>query len=169
MRPKTFHVTFMKLVAALALGCSQESATVPTPNIDREKYFLAEEPEGARGVMALREEAQDNDKVVVVGRLGGGLNPWIEGLAAFVLLDASFQPDCEEDEVCEEGCTCCAEDAAKCSTIVKFTDEQGRVLPIDARQLLGVSELQTVVVSGTAKRDEAGNLTVMAKGIYIRR
>jgi len=32
-----------------------------------------------------------------------------------------------------------------------------------------VKELQTVVVQGIAKRDEAGNLTVQATGLYVRK
>jgi hypothetical protein len=39
---------------------------------------------------------------------------------------------------------------------------------VDARELLGVKELQTVVVKGKAKRDEQGNLTVLASGVYPR-
>ena len=38
----------------------------------------------------------------------------------------------------------------------------------DARKLLGVKELQTVVVRGRAKRDEAGNVIVLADGLHVR-
>ena len=34
---------------------------------------------------------------------------------------------------------------------------------------LGVKEEETVVVQGIAKRDEAGNVALMASGIYIKR
>jgi hypothetical protein len=33
---------------------------------------------------------------------------------------------------------------------------------------LGAKELSTVVVKGKAKRDDAGNLTVLASGVYVR-
>jgi hypothetical protein len=39
----------------------------------------------------------------------------------------------------------------------------------DARDLLNVKENELVVVSGRAKRDDAGNLTVLATGVYVRR
>jgi hypothetical protein len=51
---------------------------------------------------------------------------------------------------------------------VKVVDAEGNVVKSDAKSLLGAKELQTVVVSGKAKRDEAGNLTILAKGVYIK-
>jgi hypothetical protein len=39
---------------------------------------------------------------------------------------------------------------------------------MDARRLLDVKELQTVVIKGRTKRDEAGNLTVIASSLYVR-
>jgi hypothetical protein len=51
---------------------------------------------------------------------------------------------------------------------IKFVDAQGKSLPHGARQLFGLKELQTVVVRGRAKRDEAGNLTVLADGLFVR-
>ena len=52
--------------------------------------------------------------------------------------------------------------------LVRFEDKQGKVVLEDARNLFGIMELQTVVVKGIAKRDEAGNLTVIADGIFLR-
>ncbi|NQT41455.1 MAG: hypothetical protein HQ581_28460, partial [Planctomycetes bacterium] len=54
------------------------------------------------------------------------------------------------------------------TALVKLVDDSGKVLATDARQLLQVKELQTVVVRGTAKRDQQGNLTVIADGIFVR-
>lgn len=39
----------------------------------------------------------------------------------------------------------------------------------DARELLKVKELSTVVVKGKAQRDDAGNLTVIASGVYVKK
>ena len=39
----------------------------------------------------------------------------------------------------------------------------------DAKELLSVKELSTVVVKGKAKRDDAGNLTVHASGVYVKK
>jgi hypothetical protein len=48
-------------------------------------------------------------------------------------------------------------------------DEQGKTLPTGARELFGISELTTVVVRGKASRDDKGNLTVIASGLYVRK
>ncbi len=53
--------------------------------------------------------------------------------------------------------------------MVKVVDTSGKTVATDARKLLGLKELQTVVVRGKAKRDEIGNLTVLADGIFVRK
>jgi hypothetical protein len=50
---------------------------------------------------------------------------------------------------------------------VKVVDQDGKMVSIDARKLLGVKELDRVVVHGTATRDDEGNLTVLADGVYV--
>ena len=39
----------------------------------------------------------------------------------------------------------------------------------DAKRLLDVKELSTVVIQGKAQRDEAGNLTVLARGVFVKK
>jgi hypothetical protein len=53
---------------------------------------------------------------------------------------------------------------------VKVLDEKQQTLPVDAHSLLNASNLegQVVVVRGQAKRDDAGNLTILANGIFVR-
>jgi len=38
----------------------------------------------------------------------------------------------------------------------------------DARELLKVKELSTVVIKGKARRDDAGNLTILASGVFVK-
>ena len=45
---------------------------------------------------------------------------------------------------------------------------QGSVVRHDARATFGLKELQTVVIRGTAERDDAGNLTVLATGMFVK-
>jgi hypothetical protein len=51
--------------------------------------------------------------------------------------------------------------------LVMFVDEDGKVVKQDARELLGVKELETVTIVGKAKRDKAGNVTVMASKVFV--
>lgn len=79
----------------VAIGCSQETPKATAPQaalaVDGSKYLLSSEPEGATGVTKVREEAKDKDDVVIVGRIGGSEDPWIEGRAAFSIVDPSLK------------------------------------------------------------------------------
>ncbi|NIP85451.1 MAG: hypothetical protein GTO03_07770 [Planctomycetales bacterium] len=52
--------------------------------------------------------------------------------------------------------------------MIQIVDPQGTLVKTDARELLAVTELDTVVVSGKAQRDEAGNLTILARKLYLK-
>lgn len=86
-----FSVCLVMLFAGVVVvGCSQEeqtSTTASTVVIDGSKYLLDSEPEGVKGVREVREAAKDQDDVVVVGRIGGSENPWVDGIAAFSIVD----------------------------------------------------------------------------------
>lgn len=155
------------LLCLCSTGCVGSPAT-QTPTAENGRFALASEPTGACDVMDFREEAKDGQSVVVLGRVGGGVKPWIDGRAAFLLVDERVSSSCDDDQ-CEADCVQCAQELAKATTLVKFVDEQGKVLPVDARTLLGVKEQQTVVIRGIANRDKAGNVTIAADGIYVRR
>ena len=90
--------------------------------------------------------------------------------AAFLIVDPSRIPCSErKSDTCKTPWDyCCETDLAKSKATIKFVDDAGKTLANDARQLLNVKELQTVVVKGQAKRDEAGNLTVLASGLFVR-
>jgi hypothetical protein len=162
---------------ALYSGCGTAPAPSSTPtvmevSIDGSKYELSDEPGGAVGVIAARESAEDGVPLVLVGRIGGATNPWIEGRAAFTVLDASMSVVAEsegsdEGEICMGDC--CATERLDCTTLVKVVDEQGQLVPVDARKLLGLNESDMVVIQGTAQKDKSGNFVMLAKGVFIRK
>ena len=165
--------------AGLLVGCGQTASTpapaakAPAPKIDGTKFVLAEEPADAKTVDEVREAAQDGDEIVIVGRIGGDRDPWVADRAAFLIVDPSRIPCSERtgDSCKTPWDYCCETDLAKSKATIKFVDEAGKTLGVDARQLLiasNLKELQTVVVKGQAKRDEAGNLTVLASGLFVR-
>ena len=55
------------------------------------------------------------------------------------------------------------------TALVKIVDETGELVKADARKLLKVQELSTVVVKGKAQRDDTGNLTILASGVYVKK
>jgi hypothetical protein len=153
-------------------GSDATSQLSSTPvSVDASLYKLAEEPDGAVGIIAARESAEDGAPLVLVGRIGGCAKPWVEGRAAFTLLDASMSvvaegEDSAEGEICKGDC--CATERLGCTTLVKVVDQQGKILSVDSRDLFGLKESDMVVVQGTAKKDESGNFVMLAKGIFIR-
>ncbi len=163
------------LASVLASGCgrdagrSPDASSTPQSAAASTEYLLKAEPAGAEGVKAVRARAKDNDEVTVVGRVGGDPKPWVEGVAAFMIVDPEMKP-CDAKEGCATPWDyCCDLDLLpKMKALVKIVDSEGRAVPTDARKVLGIKELQTVVAHGRAKRDEAGNLTVLADGVFVR-
>jgi hypothetical protein len=153
-------------------GDAATQATNASLAVDGSKYVLMEEPEEAVGIIEARESASDGDPLVVVGRIGGTTSPWVEGRAAFTLLDASILlvaegAECGEGEMCSGDC--CAAERAHATMLVKITDPGGRVLAVDARRLLGLAENDMVVVRGKASKDNSGNVALIADGVFVRR
>lgn len=157
------------LFAALHIaGCSQSPATNVAKREVDSRYILSDEPKLTLSVVEFKEHTQDGEAISVVGRVGGGVKPWIEGRSAFLLVDEGAPLPCEGDS-CGPECQHCAREIAQCTTVVKIVDAQGKTLPIDSRDLLGLKEEETVIVRGSAKRDEAGNVALMATGVFIKR
>jgi len=79
-------------------GCGHDSPATTAPlssnpasAAEGSKYLLASKPAGGAGVIKVREVAKDQDEVVIVGRIGGSENPWVEGRAAFSIVDPSLK------------------------------------------------------------------------------
>jgi hypothetical protein len=168
------------LTAALISGCGDAPAVQPRTaaaqaQIDGARYMLAEEPDDAIGVIEARQSASDGATLTVVGRIGGTSSPWVDGRAAFTLLDASLVLVAEGTDAGDAGdgqiCTgdCCATERAHATMLVKILGDNGRVLVVDSRDLLGIAENDMVVVRGTAKKDKNGNVTLVADAVFVRR
>ena len=133
-------------------------------------YLLEEEPKDAQDVKAVRKLGKHGEEVVIVGRIGGRKVPWVKGAAAFTMVDASLQ-SC--DQIHGDSCPtpwdyCCEADLAQATVLVAFLDEAGKIVKQDAREMLKIKELQTVVILGKIKRDAAGNVTILASRIFVR-
>ncbi len=172
---RSVPVLMFALAVALS-GCGGReqavtgAADLNPPPAERAKYLLATEPADAQAVCSMRENAQDGDEIVVVGRIGGEADPWVEGIAAFSLVDQGLRP-CNEipgDNCPKPWDYCCEPELAEGRVLVRLVDAEGKPVHSDARILLGVKELQTVVVQGKAQKDEAGNVTLLANAIFVR-
>ncbi len=165
----------MGLAIVTMMGCGQAPAPiVPVSTVASKagaQYLLATEPAAAQSILQVREESKQGDEVVLVGRIGGDVNPWVEGRAAFSLVDLSAKAcsDIAGDNCPTPWDYCCETDKlVKGKTLIKLVGDDGKPVATDARELLGVKELDTLVVQGKAQRDDSGNLTILASKIFVR-
>lgn len=157
---------------AVSAGCSDSNVNQSTSGngvATSSPYVTATEPAGAMPVGEARQSAKDGEPVTLVGRIGGSGDPFVEGLAAFTIVDPKV-PCCGKDEGCPTPWDYCCTQAQVKDNIatVKIVDEAGKPVAGDARTLLGVKELSTVVVQGTSQRDDKGNLTIVASSVFVR-
>jgi hypothetical protein len=134
-------------------------------------------------VAAKRQAAPTNPReVLVVGQIGGMPNvwpethpdfPWYKGQASFFLVDtkvaAQFATHAKQHGG-NHNCSFCqslARKNASAIAVVNLTDEQGKTLRIDARELLGLKENSTIVVRGKAKLLSGRLLVIDADGIHL--
>jgi hypothetical protein len=169
----------MKVHGFLALGAAicvslfgttmSVSAAAPAKSAVDKSYLLEEEPKDATDVIATRKESKDQQDIVVVGRIGGRVNPWVKGMAAFSIVDRTLTPCNEiEGDTCKTPWDyCCATNLSKATLLIMVTNKDGKIVKKDARQLLGIKELDTVTLVGKAKRDKAGNVSILASKVYI--
>ena len=153
-----------------AVGCSPSSdTTAGNTSAKSSSYVLTSEPAGAMPVGEARKQVKDNDEVTLVGLIGGSSDPFVDGMAAFTIVDAKV-PYCAADEGCPTPWDyCCQTEAVKENiATVKIVDESGKPVMSDARKLLKVKELSTVTVQGKAKRDPQGNLAIHATKLFVR-
>jgi hypothetical protein len=168
-------LALLLLAVVVIAGCGRrptDSDTDDQVNAVGKKYLTEQEPAHAQPV-AKAIQVDDDAEVTVVGRIGGESEPMIDGLAAFTIVDPSLKA-CSDipGDTCEKPWDYCCEDPDTLKThsvMVKFTDEQGTVVPVDAKKLFGVAPLQTVVVKGKLQKDDTGKISVVAEKMYVKK
>lgn len=167
----TSYLSFAGIILSAAMmGCgSKPNSPATTQAPANSKYLASAEPANAQPVGDARESAKDDEDIVLVGRIGGSGKPFVDGVAAFTIVDPKV-PHCSKDEGCPTPWDyCCEQNQVKNNiATVKVISEDTKTVPEDARKLLGVKELNMVVVHGKAKRDAEGNLTVLADQIFVK-
>ena len=118
------------------------------------------------------------DNVTVVGKISakntdGGAEtsdfPWEKGMATFVMIDPAVE-DGEPEHQHKEGeeCPFCTKKKIEAQAVVQFMGADGKMIPIDAREMFDLSLEDIVVVHGDAEL-LGGVLIINADGIYVRK
>jgi hypothetical protein len=160
------------LAALLVVGCGvSHTDTIPgnptTIASEAKKFVVEKDPDGAKGVIEVRKGAKDGEEVTVVGRVGGHAKPFTEGRSMFMIADTSLKPT----EGCEtpwDFCEYPKKEVAEARLSVKFVDDEGKTLQAGAREVFGLKELSTVVVTGKVQRDDKGNVVIVGKNLFVR-
>ena len=187
----TRTMTFACLVA-LWNGVSLAADTAELA-AQRTRLQMASVPQEPASVLAVRKQlkaepaqpgAPQARDVTVVGQIGGMPNPWSDthpdfpwfaGQASFFLVDEKVAAQFASHAKSHGGdhhCAFCQRLAAKNAhaiAVVNFVDEAGKILPIDARELLGLEEHQRIVLRGRAELLGGTMLVIHADGVHIRR
>ena len=165
------EITWQAACVALLLVVAGCGISDPEMLSLRESFLLEAEPQGATGVLDLRENFSGEPvDVVLVGQIGGVVDPWSPGLASFVIVDPIATIGGEgHGESCD--CPFCRKttDETEGLALVQFLDQDGEILAHDPRRLFGVDKDQVVVVQGRAEMTGLGHIVVAARGMYVRR
>lgn len=184
----TLALVLLLILASYVLG----AGLAPRAAAQRDRLLLAAEPAGAVDVLAARAQAaraqaatpnrDENDMVVVVGRIGAIPNPWPDAhpdypwypaQASLFLVDRDtarqFAPHMKKHGK-QSNCAFCrrlAEKNAHAIAVVNFVDDAGNILPTDARALLDLRDGQEIVVRGRAELLGGTMLVLHADGVYV--
>jgi len=177
-----------KIMGAMALatvmtlaGCAREGANpneeaaisskpaeaTPPPSPELKPLVVkADPPPQPVGVTMAKETSAQDEDVVVIGRL----KDFVAGKAAFTMVDGSI-PSCKEDmDECEtpwDYCCTSPKKVAANSALVQLIGENGKALDGNLQGVNSIDHLSTVVVTGKAIKDDAGNLTIKADKVYL--
>ncbi len=168
------HVKFFSLTllvgSVFATGCTSSSPPVASSvDSSNNPYLVSSEPSGAIPVGTARETVTDKQDVTLIGHIGGSQKPFVDGMAAFTIVDPKVAY-CGAAEGCPTPWDyCCEQNEVKQNiATIKVVDSNGTTVAQSAKELLGVKELSLVVVQGNAQRDEAGNLTLLATKVFLK-
>ncbi len=154
----------------LAAACGR-TAEAPLPASDvPESFHLAAAPAGAKPVGEIVSDARSGDEVVVTGRVGGAEKVFVDGYAAFTIVDPSVLPcGAGKMDECETPWDYCCDppDVMAANSLSVELVADGRPLRAQARGFHGLDHLDTVVVRGTVEKDAQGNVRVLASGVHV--
>jgi hypothetical protein len=148
-------------------GGSADAAVALAPGL-----FLEQAPANGQDLETVKRGAAVGDDVVIRGRIGGRVEPFVEGRAIFMLADMRM-PTCTQRH--GDGCPtpwdyCCEpKDTLLANTAtIQVADASGRPLRRGLKGVEGLVPTAEIVVNGkVSQRDNGHVMVVDASGIYV--
>ena len=149
------------LIVVATVGCENKGA----------KYILKSEPSDAVTPTEVKESVTKPTVLAVAGRIDAGdLEPFQDGVASFMISQLPDDSHANGDPDHADNCPFCKRKLKNApKAVVRILDGAGNVMSVDARELLGVSKGDVVVVQGLASYLEPVNtVQIDAQGIFVR-
>ena len=163
-------LAFSLLSVGLIAGCAQEQSAPQVNAAADNSYLVTVEPTGAQPVGEAREASNDEQEVTLEGRIGGSSKPFIDGLAAFTIVDPKV-PYCSEEEGCPTPWDYCCEDKTAVtagSATVRIVGDDGEPLSASAQGAGGLAPARFLIVDGTVTdKNPDGVFVVDARRIWV--
>lgn len=152
-------------------GGATPAATPPATVSLPTDLFVEAAPPDARGVGELKADAQASGSITITGKVGGRVNPFVEGAAIFVLTDGALK-SCTDlhPGACETPWDYCCEpkDSLMANTAtIQVVDKDGKPLRTSLEGAHGLIGLATVTVVGTIAEKGDDLLIVNAEHIHV--
>ena len=165
-------------VVLLITACGEKPAEKQeTPKnksaFDVNSIFTKEEIKGAMSIIEAKKTAKVGESIIIKGEIGGKKKVFGESIATFLICDPTKVTSCDkkEGDDCETPWDYCCHDSdeiAGAMATVKLTDENGKILKINAKGKGGLKELSNIIIKGkVAKGSVDGVLIITAESIYI--
>lgn len=185
------NILLILFITFLFIGCSDKSVPVSQNNTSStssstssntasnnenkattsplDKLIVSIEPTPTSNVIETKSKVKDGEEVIVHGRV----KDFVKGYAVFTIADTSMKA-CVDNP--EESCPtpwdyCCnpKEKIQKSVATVQLTSDGTTPIKTEIEGFRGLQRLSSyVTVKGKAKRDEAGNLTIIASNLFIK-
>jgi len=159
------------LVVGAALARCSEAPSKPSTVATLPAGFVSVGSADGLAVKAVKERARTGDRVTIVGRIGGSVQPFVADRAVFTIVDPAL-PSCADggdSDHCATPWDYCCEDRSSlrsATATIEIVDAAGEPLPIGLRSVQGLEPLETIAVTGlVADRNDQGLLIVRAERI----
>lgn len=169
-------ITACGLFAISQISCekSAEPNALVTTDPKIEAVFLDAAPGAAVSILETRKNVEPGATITVSGRIAGAMEPFSGDYATFVLADESLET-CER--IPGDGCktpwdACCVEPKTISASriTVQILGEDGRPVGQTLKQVRGLKELDSLIVTGTvAEGSSETNLILNATGIFPKK
>lgn len=163
----------------IVTGCSKPESTksdakgsaVPAAPMPA-NLFVATAPGGAQNVKDAKATARKGDEIVLVGRIGGSKQAFVEGRAIFTLVDSRVKSCAEGAEMdwCKTPWDYCCEPREELTAnlaSIEVVGADGKPIKTGLQGANGLKPLAVVTIAGRVADAGGGILLLDAKSIHV--